>query len=291
MKTKLLVLALLVWVATAWGQVTEVKVGGNYYFNGLSKDISSQMESKAKSYDQNLKEKIEGLLEGTSFKIKVTKIVDNEVFFIFGKFNDSDTEIIINDHMAKTQSVSDSASIVPKDNRSGNMSNKKKYPINYVYSLPLQTFQQNVLPLYNRVIYRVGAFTVPFKLRLSSFSFDANVNIGANLGFKFRWDRRVENGFALEPIVGFGIASIKLDNSNSQAEESTNISAFTITTGVLIHLTQRVNVGVTYGFDRISRNDQNNYHWKYNGKGWLGIGINVSFGNENDNTGATGGNK
>ena len=43
-------------------------------------------------------------------------------------------------------------------------------------------------------------------------------------------------------------------------------------------------------FDNISKNDQNNYNWKYNGKGWLGIGINVAFSTSNENSGAAGGN-
>ena len=138
--------------------------------------------------------------------------------------------------------------------------------------------------------YRVGVFTVPYKLRLSSFSFDANVNLGANLGVKFRWNRRIENGFSFEPIFGVGLASIKLDKDNSLSTEPTNVSAFTINTGVLLHLTSLINVGLTYGFDNISQNDQNNYKWKYQGKGWLGIGINVSFGNQGSNTGNSQGN-
>ncbi|WP_449400866.1 hypothetical protein [Chryseobacterium wanjuense] len=153
------------------------------------------------------------------------------------------------------------------------------------YSLSTEEFRNITEPVYNRIEWRFGVYTVPFKLRFGGFSFDANVNLGTNIGAKIRMNREVEKGFALEPIFGFGIASIKLDTSNSSTSSGTNVSAFTINTGVLIHITSAINVGITYGFDNISKNDQDLYQWKYNGKGWLGLGINVSLNNQSDNTG------
>lgn len=154
------------------------------------------------------------------------------------------------------------------------------------YTLSVSEFKSITAPIYDRIDWRFGVYTVPFKLRFGGFSFDANVNLGTNIGAKIRMNREVENGFALEPIFGFGIASIKLDESNSNTSTGTNVSAFTINTGVLIHITNAINVGITYGFDNMSKNDQDNYDWKYNGKGWLGIGINVALSNQNNNTGA-----
>lgn len=138
-------------------------------------------------------------------------------------------------------------------------------------------------PLYDKIEWRVGGYTVPFKLRFGEFNFDSNVNIGTNLGAKIRYNREVENGFAFEPIIGFGLASIKMDDTNSKALTATNISAFTLNTGVLFHINSSINLGLTWGYDWISHNDQINYNWKHNGKGWLGIGINVAFTKEDKN--------
>jgi hypothetical protein len=284
MKKSLLIIVVLLFGINGFGQENQITKGGNYYFKNVSSDISKNLDSKAKSYD-SLKEEISNVLQGTSYIVKVNKIENDTVFFVFGLFDEDDREYIINHHQLDTiQSLNNNNN---NNNNSQTISNKRKYLKNIQYSLPKNIFSDNVSVLYNRLEYRVGVYTIPFKLRLSSFSFDANVNLGANLGAKIRWNRRIENGFALEPIFGFGLASIKLDKDNSIASEPTNVSAFTINTGILFHLTDSINVGLTYGFDNISQNDQNNYKWKYQGKGWLGIGMNISFSNQNKNTGST----
>jgi hypothetical protein len=280
MKKILLIITVLLFGINSFGQEDQITKEGNYYFKNVSSDITKNLGSKAKSYG-SLKEEISNLLEGTSYIVKVNKIENDTVFFVFALFDkNKDEESIINHHQLDTiQSL--------KNNNSQTISNKKEYLKNIQYTLPKNIFSDNVSVFYNRLEYRVGVYTIPFKLRLSSFSFDANVNLGANLGAKIRWNRRIENGFALEPIFGFGLASIKLDKDNSISSEPTNVSAFTINTGILFHLTDSINVGLTYGFDNISQNDQNNYKWKYQGKGWLGIGLNISFSNQNNNTGST----
>ena len=281
MKTKLIVLLpFLLLSSVIWGQEAEIKKDGNYYFKNISRNVTKKLDSKAESYNTEVKGKILNLLEGTSYNVKVSKIENDSVFFVFGTFKKGE-EVLIN----TLQEYSPHLKSTDSPNFNNNSGRK-----NIQYVLPKDIFSKNVGVLYNRVEYRVGVFTVPYKLRLSSFSFDANVNLGANLGVKFRWNRRIENGFSFEPIFGVGLASIKLDKDNSLSTEPTNVSAFTINTGVLLHLTSLINVGLTYGFDNISQNDQNNYKWKYQGKGWLGIGINVSFGNQGSNTGNSQGN-
>lgn len=274
-------LFLLGWVGIALGQETNIKSGGNYYFNYIPQSALSNIENSSTAF-QSHKDEIISILDGTSFNIHVTKIENGKIYFVFGEFKGETAalEPIIN------QLNFDEESLHPKGifpNVPSNSYNTKRT----VYSLPLDTFEKNTKPLYDRVEYRAGAYTVPFKLRLSSFSFDSNINIGANIGAKIRWNRKTENGFALEPILGFGLASIKLDESNSNTTEATNISAFTMIGGVLVHLTNNINCGLTLGFDKISGKDQDNYHWKYNGKGWIGIGINISFGAAANNTGMT----
>ncbi|KPE51943.1 hypothetical protein AOB46_06905 [Chryseobacterium indologenes] len=248
----------------------DIKTGGNYYFNYPVAEGLLDFKNETVIKEGSSLESVRNEIEGSVFNIHVQNIKKDRVYFIFGNFlgNVSGLETKINRNNAA--SVPDT---------------KSDYKT--VYSLPLADFKDNTRPLYNIVDWRVGVFTVPFKLRLSEFSFDANVNLGANLGAKFRMNRKIKNGFSLEPIVGFGLASIKLDESNSKASESTNTSAFTINTGLLIHVNNSINVGFTYGFDHIGKNDQNNYDWKYNGKGWLGLGINVAFSSQNDNTGSS----
>lgn len=280
MKAKITLISILLTIASiAFGQdKTEVQKG-NYYFKNISSDVTNKLNSNSK-YFHELNDKIKELLEGTSYNISVIKVENDSVYFVFGLFNKADKESLINYQHLSPQEADDFQ-------KSSSTNNRIKSTKNIQYSLPKNTFTDNVETLYNRAEYRMGIYTIPFKLRLSSFSFDANVNLGANLGAKIRWNRRLENGFSFEPIFGFALASIKLDQDNSVATEPTNVSAFTINTGLLIHLTNDINFGLTYGFDNISQNDQNNYNWKYNGKGWLGIGLNISFNDQNKNTQAS----
>lgn len=273
MKTKILLLFLLGWVGMAFGQEKEIKEGGNYYFNHISLNDLEGLNSESslnKSYQIN---DIREAVSGKKYRVTINKInlKDELVYFTFWKFKDSIKNIVINNSLDKKD-----------DNR-----------VEYV--MPLEDFKKGTKPLYNRVDWRVGVYTVPIKVRFSNFSFDPNANLGANLGAKIKWNRELDNSFALEPIVGFGLASIKLDESNSNitgstdenAKKSTNVSAFTANLGVLVHIKNTINIGLTYGFDKISKNDHSNYGWKYNGKGWLGVGINVAFSNQNNTGEAT----
>ncbi|MGK6344097.1 hypothetical protein ACMGDK_17955 [Chryseobacterium sp. DT-3] len=270
MKTYLLLLFLL-WTGIAFGQENDIRTDGNYYFNYPITESLKDFKNETAIKDGSSLSEIKNEIEGSLFNVHVQNIKNDRVYFVFGNFSGS---------------VADLESKINKNFKVSISANKERDD-KTVYSLPLTDFKDYTKPVYNMVDWRVGVFTVPFKLRLSEFSFDANVNLGANLGAKFRMNRKIKNGFGLEPILGFGLASIKLDESNSKTAESTNISAFSINTGLLIHINQSINVGFTYGFDHISRNDQNNYDWKYNGKGWLGLGINVAFSGQNDNTGSS----
>lgn len=249
-------------VGMALGQENDIKKDGNYYFNYISMEDLKSLKSESKTAKSKGIDSVRELVNGNKYRITVNNVKDNKVYFRFWKFIDLKKNKIVNDAQTK------------QDNSK------------VIYVMSLTNFKDNTKILYNRIDWRVGVYTIPFKLRLSSFNFDANVNLGANLGAKIRWDREVEGGLSLEPILGFGLASIKLDESNSKVAESsnTNISAFTINTGLLVHVTKSINVGFTFGFDYLSKNDQDNYDWKYNGKGWLGIGINVAFSNQKDNT-------
>lgn len=304
MRTKILLLFLLGWVGMAFGQ-EEIKVDGNYYFNYPSKENLNSLKNETDLNQKATLSEIQSEIGGSRFRVRVISITNNTVNFIFGNFDKkTNLQEKINNQFPienlKSRSIKKLEEILANHqndeglkNLIGEISNNSSKIIGgkkTVYSLPLDNFKLSTKPLYNRVDWRVGVYTVPFKLRFGDFNFDANVNLGANIGGKFRWNREVENGLALEPIFGFGLASIQLDESNSSTISATNVSAFTINTGVLIHITNVINVGLTYGFDNISKNDQNNYNWKYNGKGWLGIGINIAFSSQGNNTGGSVGN-
>jgi hypothetical protein len=239
-------LVFLLWAGIAFGQENDIKKKGNYYLNYPASDQLTNF----KATDNTDKTAFKNTIIGKKRNVKVKKVEAGQVTFEF------------------------------TDKLGGGLDEGK------TYTLPVEEFKNTAEPNYNRVEWRFGVYTIPFKLRFGGFSFDANVNLGTSIGAKIRMKREIENGFALEPIFGFGIASIKLDTSNSSTSSGTNVSAFTINTGVLIHITKAINIGLTYGFDNMSKNDQELYNWKYNGKGWLGLGINVTLNNESNNTGA-----
>lgn len=252
---------------------------GNYYFNYPTTTDLENLEFDEKLKENTKKDDILKSIAGSKYRIEVTKVEDGIVYFIFGKFvKDSVTERTINN---PNYSFPKQDSIWIK---SGKSNHKKSDKVTYL--LPLDDFKKNTEILYNRVDWRVGFFTIPYKLRFSDFSFDANVNIGVSLGAKIRCFREKENGIAFEPVLGIGVTGISLNDANSQVLETTNSFAFSINTGLLIHITEHINLGVLYGFDNLSANDQTKYDWRHNGNGWLGLGINVTFSTGKNNTGA-----
>ena len=260
MRTIILPILLLI-CSIGWGQQTDKELieKGNYYFEYVSVQEASTLEVISdldKSFNlKSIKEEV----NGSKYRITVLRTDDNLVHFVFWRFEDDKINKKINN--------------APPHHDS-----------RIIYTLSKDEFKKSTKPLYNRVEWRVGIFTVPFKLRFKDFNFDANVNIGTNIGAKIRFNREMQNGFSVEPILGIGLASIKLDDSNSTTGSATNVSAFSINTGLLFHITEEINLGLTYGFDNISSTDQNKYNWKHNGRGWLGIGINLAFSNPSKNT-------
>ncbi|WP_412850947.1 hypothetical protein ACL0VS_05445 [Chryseobacterium sp. PMSZPI] len=250
MKPKILLLLLLGWVEVLLGQDNEIVVNGNYFMK--NEIYSNTLKTDAEGFyfyanKNNLQDK-------KKLRLTVNAIEGNKVYFSIWSFKN--------------------------DDKLTNKISKKEY------ILSKEEFKNLMMPLYDKVDWRVGFYTMPFKLRFHDFNFDANINLGGNLGAKIRFNRMKKDGFALEPMVGVGWSNIKMDDSNSLATSATNIGAFTINTGLLFYVTSEINIGLTLGWDNISGNDQKKYDWKYNGKGWLGIGINFSFSKEEKNTGS-----
>lgn len=122
-----------------------------------------------------------------------------------------------------------------------------------------------------------GVVSIPFKIRLGNDDFETNANIGLNLGFKYRLNRKVENRWILQPNIGIGLADIPLNEENSNVEKAENRTALSFSLGLMLNISNDVNVGFFYGVDRLNKANQS-VEWKYQNRGWLGIGINIGFG-------------
>lgn len=154
----------------------------------------------------------------------------------------------------------------------------KKYNKGKVFQMKIDEFIQNTRPIYN--CYKgasVGAYTIPFRLRSlggSDFDFESSLSLQANLVFGFG-SIYSEVSF-IDVSIGIGITSINLTSKNSVVTEERTATAYTISGGMLFKFTPSANIGIYYGVDLLGKTDSE-VKWKHDGKGWLGIGINVSF--------------
>lgn len=250
MKTTMLILVLLSFSINAFGQDNPIIKRGNYFID----NSVSGAEFKINSSNALLLSNDLDLIKNKNYSLTVTGIDDDIVYFKFWGFKDKNVDDKING-----------------DN-------------DVIYSMSIKDFKKSTSIVYNRVEWKMGVFTVPIKLRFNDFNFESNVNIGTNIGAKIRIDRRQEKGFAFEPLIGIGLSSINLNKDNSNIIDSSNLSAFSFNGGIIFHITDNVNLGAILGFDYLSGNDQKKYDWKYNGNGWLGLGINIAFSTGSENT-------
>jgi hypothetical protein len=254
MKTKLLlIITLFIFIKSSAQE--NIIVNGNYFIDS-SINLSEIKNREINTLNENDFLKKLNTFIGKRYRLSIKAIEGDIVYFKFWEFSN---DKFLNEKINGT------------DNE-------------VIYQLSKSDFERLTKVYYDRFEWRSGVYTVPFKLRLSDFDFDANVNLGVNIGAKIRWKRERKDGFALEPIFGFGLASIKLDQANSKTESPTNVSAFSTNLGLLIHINSDINLGLVLGYDFISNHDQQKYDWKYNGKGWLGIGINIAFSKGTNNT-------
>lgn len=247
---KLLIIAVLLFGINSFGQENQIIKEGNYFINNSIGStnfvINSSLASKQNSSS----------LKNSNYILSVKGIEDDVVYF---KFWDFDTE-------AKNKDVNGESNDI-------------------IYSMSLKDFKKATSVYFNKVEWKIGVFTVPFKLRFNDFNFESNINIGTNIGAKIRADRRKEKGFAIEPLLGIGLSAITLNIDNSNIESTSNLSAFSINGGIIFHITDKVNLGAILGFDYLSGNDQNKYNWIHNGNGWLGLGLNITFSTGTQNSG------
>ena len=149
------------------------------------------------------------------------------------------------------------------------------------FAITKTAFDQNTTPYYSRYAgVTAGLVTMPIKLRLNSDDYEPNINLGLNVGFKFRITRTQKDSWQIQPTVGIGISDIPLNSANSNVKEIENRTAFTFSGGLLFIVNKTINLGVFMGWDKLSKINQV-VDWKYQNKPWLGIGINVGFNSSN----------
>jgi len=155
---------------------------------------------------------------------------------------------------------------------------KVKLNANKIFSLPKTDFEKLTIPLYSR--YKganVGTYTIPFRLRgigSSEFDFESTLSLQTNVVFGFGTRYKKESWF--DASMGIGLSGININSKNSKATDERTASAFTISIGGLVRPSKFANLGIFMGWDFLAQNDRE-VDWIYNGKPWLGIGINVSF--------------
>lgn len=260
MKKIILITIVIGFVIQSRGQEQkEIIKEGNYFFDFPSSESLKNLRNLSNLNKSTTIDSIKEEVSGTKYRVTVKAEKDKTIEFIFWQFKDTAK------HINKMINNAD-----------------PEYDSRVTYTLSENEFKEVTKILYDRVEWRVGFFTVPFKLRISNFDFESNLNLGTNIGGKIRWNREVEDGLKFEPILGIGLSSIKLDESNSTITSSSNLSAITINAGLLTHISKDINLGLLLGFDYLANKDQTKYGWIYNGKGWIGLGINVSFSTESE---------
>jgi hypothetical protein len=147
-----------------------------------------------------------------------------------------------------------------------------------VFNMPVDVFKQVSIPLYKRFKgVKVGAYTIPVRLRgigTSDFDFEANFSASTNLAFGY--GSRTKKESWLDTSVGLGITSVNLTNLNSNVLTARTAAAFTLVFGSVIKFNPAANCGLFFGFDFLGKTDRPT-NWQYNGKPWLGLGINITF--------------
>ncbi len=165
---QLLFVVILGFFQGGFSQENPVIKGGNYFIsNAVGSSnfelISSDKTKKGSELDS---------IENSNYSLRVTGIEADTVYFKFWPIKGKSDE-------AKAK------------NKALNGENDK------VYSMSIKDFKNATSIVYNRVEWKYGIFTVPFKLRFSDFIFESNVNIGTSIGAKIRLYRKKKKALPL----------------------------------------------------------------------------------------------
>jgi hypothetical protein len=159
------------------------------------------------------------------------------------------------------------------------------------FEMSIENFNFYTKPYFNRWRgWKVGGYTIPVRLRSKddNFEFESNLSLGANLIKGINFSRYGDLGH-IDLSIGFSLTKVNLnaDNSNlklvSPELETLSPGALTFSIGATVELVKNVNFGVFTGWDFIDGAEQKRLRWIHNKKPWIGIGINITF---NDNQSA-----
>lgn len=135
-----------------------------------------------------------------------------------------------------------------------------------------------------------GTVIIPLKLRFNDFDFSKDVTLGPFVGFRTRMHQTQPSFISLG--LNVGITSVSLNGGNTKKDgiaikENFDVAAFTWALGAVFEF-QKVQIGVFWGHDNISKTT--GYDWSYQNKGWLSVGFGYSILSTPSNSkGATGG--
>lgn len=258
MKTKTLLLLFFITISHLLISQESDSLRGNFEFTQtILPNISNQVKYEASKDSANKgvlitkSEKQIPLSRG--YKVSVIKTDSNLVYYRYWKFNGND---------------------------SLNTELRGKYNDNgAVFTMPIKDFKQITRPLYPR--YKgatAGAYTVPFRLRglFDDFDFESSLSLSANLVVGLGTRHKQES--CIDLSIGFGLTNVNLNEKNTKGTvtENRSVSAFTLSFGILAKPSNKVNIGVFGGSDFLGLNDRD-VNWIYDGKFWLGLGININF--------------
>lgn len=239
MKRNLLFTFFLMVSVLAFGQSKKLP-SGSYSFQETV--LPGFIESKSYDNSFNPVEIIK------NHKITVVKADSNYVYFKYWSFKDGEAKVKYNG------------------------TNNEK-----IYLLPTSEFIQLVNPVYKRYKgARVGAYTVPFRLRGigDDFDFESSLSLSANMIFGFGSYSNQESWF--DASFGIGLTKVNLTERNSDVTQNRTASAFTLSLGGVFKPAPKINGGVFIGWDYLSADDRD-VNWTYNKKMWVGLGLNISL--------------
>jgi hypothetical protein len=150
-----------------------------------------------------------------------------------------------------------------------------------VFAMPEQEFLYLTQKRYKQFKgFNVGAYTIPFRLRDiggGAFDFEQSLSLSTNL--IAGWGSRNKPDSWFDASLGIGITGVTLNakNTNNTIIKNRTATAFTLSTGAVFKPLSYVNFGVFGGWDFLGNQDRDEVNWIYNGKFWLGLGINISF--------------
>ena len=237
--------------------------GENYYFKTtLGKTSSSELLKNGDNENLNIEE---GIYIRKRAKIKVLRIEDDRIIFKYINYP-SNKEL--------------------QEKYNGGENGEKEF------SLQKEVFNGLTSPFYQGFRgFSLGSYAIPIRLRSSKgvFEFESNLNLGLNLIGRVGIDRYKED-FFFDISAGIGITRVNLNESNSRLGEGDfadisvqNPAALTFTLGILVNLSQKVNVGGYLGWDSLATID-NAPGWIYNKKPWIGIGLGISVGDPSNSS-------